>query len=230
MPDKDTWNRNMKTTGEPSANIVLISEIFFSLQGEGPWAGLPAVFVRLGGCVEPLCPWCDTAYAWSGGERTGTARILETVRSHSCRRVVITGGEPFLQWDSGLKGLHRALASQEYEIQYETSGKVIIPSMPDALVVCSPKHIGGAWCFKEDNLGVVDVFKFVAGGIDWFERIDEFIARYGIGPEKVCIMPLGATRNEQIRNTEPVFTYCRQRGYRMSPRLQILAFDAGRGI
>ena len=220
----------MKTTGESSAHTVLISEIFFSLQGEGPWAGLPAVFIRLGGCVEPLCPWCDTRLAWSGGEETGAARILGTVRSHPCRRVVITGGEPFLQWKSGLEGLHRALASRAYEIQYETSGKVIIPSVPDALVVCSPKHIGGAWRFEESNLGAVDVFKFVAGGSDWFERIDEFIARYGIDSERVCIMPLGATRDEQIRNMEPVFTYCRQRGYRMSPRLQILAFGARRGV
>lgn len=230
MSKKDTWNREMKTTGEPPANTVLISELFFSLQGEGPWAGLPAVFIRLAGCVEPLCPWCDTAYAWSGGERIDTERILETVRSHPCRRVVITGGEPFLQWNSGLEDLHRSLASQKYQIQYETSGKVNIPSVPDALVVCSPKHVDGAWRFEEANLGAVDVFKFVAGGVDWFERIDAFIARYGIEPEKVCIMPLGATRDEQIRNMGPVFTYCRQRGYRMSPRLQILAFDTKRGI
>ncbi|MGB4110545.1 MAG: 7-carboxy-7-deazaguanine synthase QueE, partial [Desulfomonilia bacterium] len=44
---------------------MLISEIFSSLQGEGPWTGLPAVFIRLAGCVEPLCPWCDTSHALS---------------------------------------------------------------------------------------------------------------------------------------------------------------------
>ncbi len=220
----------MKTTDIPSRNTVLLSEIFYSLQGEGPWAGLPAVFVRLSGCVEPLCPWCDTGYAWSGGEETGISRILETIRSLSSRRVVITGGEPFLQWETGLEELHRILASEAYEIQYETSGKVPVPSLSDALIVCSPKHIGGAWRFEETNLGAVDVFKFVAQGGSWFERIDEFIARYGIDRERVYIMPLGATREEQIRNMEPVFTYCRKRGYRMSPRLQILAFDTRRGI
>lgn len=209
---------------------MLISEIFYSLQGEGPWTGLPAVFIRLGGCVEPLCPWCDTVHAFHGHEEMGFEQVLKTVESYPCRRVVITGGEPFLQWGSGLADLHSALAEGAYEIQYETSGKVKIPGLTDALIVCSPKHILGTWRFEESNLDAVHFFKFVSGGEEWSAAIDEFIAVHGITREKVYIMPLGASRGEQIGNMESVFAYCLERGYRMSVRLQILTFDTRKGI
>jgi 7-carboxy-7-deazaguanine synthase len=210
---------------------VLISEIFHSLQGEGPCAGLPAAFIRLSGCVEPLCPWCDTPYALAGGTEMDLEPILRAVSARSFRRAVITGGEPFLQWDAGLSGLHEALISQGIEVQYETSGKIRIPIIEDALVVCSPKHIAGAWRFDEENVRAVHVFKFTADGTaKGFEAIDGFIAEHGLDAEKVCIMPLGATRREQLSTMEPVFAYCLEKGYRMSPRLQVLTFDTRRGI
>ncbi len=210
--------------------VMLISEIFSSLQGEGPWIGLPAVFIRLAGCVEPLCPWCDTSHALSGGRQMSVDRVMSKVGSYSMKRVVITGGEPFLQWNSGLKNLHAALLAQAYEIQYETSGKVKIPVMKDALIVCSPKHIDGLWRFDESNLDAVDFFKFVSGGEEWFAAIDGFIAAHGIPPGKVYVMPLGASRDEQLKNMEPVFVHCLRRGYRMSVRLQVLIFDTRKGI
>jgi 7-carboxy-7-deazaguanine synthase len=81
-----------------AAPALRISEIFHSLQGESTRAGLPTVFVRLAGC--PLrCQWCDTAYAFSGGETLSLDAILDRVAAFACPTVCVTGGEPLAQPD-----------------------------------------------------------------------------------------------------------------------------------
>ncbi|SER57236.1 7-carboxy-7-deazaguanine synthase [Azotobacter beijerinckii] len=96
-----------------------ITEIFHSLQGEARTAGLPTVFVRLTGC--PLrCQYCDTAYAFSGGENLPLSEILERVAGYQSRRVCVTGGEPLAQPNS--VALLRRLCEAGYEVSLETSG------------------------------------------------------------------------------------------------------------
>ena len=85
-------------TGSNRPLSLKISEIFYSIQGEASRAGLPTVFVRLTGC--PLrCVWCDTEYAFSGGQSMTLTRILETVGAYAVRQVCVTGGEPLAQAD-----------------------------------------------------------------------------------------------------------------------------------
>ena len=96
-----------------------ITEIFHSLQGEARSVGLPTVFVRLTGC--PLrCQYCDTAYAFSGGELMSLARIIERINEFGCTRVCVTGGEPLAQPEC-LALLDR-LCEQGFEVSLETSG------------------------------------------------------------------------------------------------------------
>lgn len=100
-----------------------ITEIFFSLQGETRTSGLPTVFVRLTGC--PLrCQYCDTAYAFSGGESMSLDRILERVASYNPRYVCVTGGEPLAQ--PNCVALLRQLCDRGYEVSLETSGALDI--------------------------------------------------------------------------------------------------------
>jgi 7-carboxy-7-deazaguanine synthase len=100
-----------------------ITEIFHSLQGESRSVGLPTVFVRLTGC--PLrCHYCDTAYAFSGGELMSLARIIERVNEFGCTRVCVTGGEPLAQPEC-LALLDR-LCEQGFEVSLETSGAMSI--------------------------------------------------------------------------------------------------------
>jgi 7-carboxy-7-deazaguanine synthase len=100
-----------------------ITEIFHSLQGEARSVGLPTVFVRLTGC--PLrCQYCDTAYAFSGGELMSLARIVERVNEFRCTRVCVTGGEPLAQPEC-LALLDR-LCEQGFEVSLETSGAMSI--------------------------------------------------------------------------------------------------------
>ena len=100
-----------------------LTEIFASIQGESTRVGLPTVFVRLTGC--PLrCGWCDTAYAFQGGETRSVAEICATVATHGLHHVCVTGGEPLAQKQCGL--LLTALCDAGYSVSLETSGALDI--------------------------------------------------------------------------------------------------------
>jgi 7-carboxy-7-deazaguanine synthase len=209
---------------------LLVSEIFFSLQGEGPKIGEPSIFIRLAGCIEPYCPWCDTAYARYEYSEKSIPDIVHEAGRYACKNVVITGGEPFLQWESGLKKLHEKLSEKELHISYETSGKAGIPDLHGAQVVVSPKNIDGNWQIPQEALSKADFFKFVADDIASLVEIHDFVQKNAISKEKVYIMPMGMSREEQIQRMELVFGFCRDKGYKMSPRLHILAFDKRPGV
>ena len=108
-----------------------ISEIFYSLQGETSRVGLPTVFVRLTGC--PLrCTYCDTAYAFTGGQSMTLEAVLEEVARYAPRYVTVTGGEPLAQ--KNCLSLLRALCDQGYEVSLETGGALDVSNV-DARVV-----------------------------------------------------------------------------------------------
>lgn len=115
-----------------SANDSLrISEIFFSLQGETSRVGLPTVFVRLTGC--PLrCTYCDTTYAFSGGQTMTLDAIMTEVARYAARYVTVTGGEPLAQRNS--LRLLKALCDAGYEVSLETGGALDVGGV-DARVV-----------------------------------------------------------------------------------------------
>lgn len=105
------------------SEVLRVSEIFYSLQGETSRSGFPTVFVRLTGC--PLrCGYCDTAYAFQGGERLAVAEILAQVAQYPVRYVTLTGGEPLAQREA--LGLLRALCDAGYDVSLETSGALDI--------------------------------------------------------------------------------------------------------
>ena len=107
---------------------LAVTEIFHSIQGESTWAGAPCTFVRLTGC--PLrCVWCDTAYAFHGGERMSLDRILEEVRSHTASLVEITGGEPLAQ--PAAPELAEKLLGAGYTVLVETSGAIDISPLDE---------------------------------------------------------------------------------------------------
>jgi 7-carboxy-7-deazaguanine synthase len=98
-----------------------VTEIFHSIQGESSFVGQPCVFIRLTGC--PLrCAWCDTEYAFYGGNEQSMEDILGKVESYGCRLVEITGGEPLAQSDA--VPLITTLCEQGYDVLIETSGAI----------------------------------------------------------------------------------------------------------
>ena len=99
-----------------------ISEIFFSIQGEGVEIGLPTVFVRLFAC-DLRCTWCDSMYAVGGTDfkEMSIEEVTAEIERFNCKRVCFTGGEPLIQ-QKGLEILAKDLVHHEYEIVLETSG------------------------------------------------------------------------------------------------------------
>ncbi len=107
-----------------------VNEIFHSIQGESTHAGRPCVFVRLAGC-NLRCVWCDTAYAFHGGDALTVDEVVERVATYGCTLVEVTGGEPLLQFEA--IELMRALLARGYEVLLETGGSLPIEHVPEGV-------------------------------------------------------------------------------------------------
>ena len=112
--------------------VIRITEIFYSLQGETRTIGLPTVFIRLTGC--PLrCGYCDTEYAFTGGERLSIDNVLEQAGQYNPRYVTVTGGEPLAQ--KNCLSLLKQLCDQGYDVSLETSGALDIAAVDSRVMV-----------------------------------------------------------------------------------------------
>ena len=165
-----------------------ITEIFYSLQGESNTVGLPTVFVRLTGC--PLrCGYCDSEYAFYGGERLGLDEILTRVASYQARYVCVTGGEPLAQREC--LNLLTALCDQGYQVSLETSGALAVDEVDARVVrVMDLKTPGSGEVGRNrwENiplLGARDQIKFVLCGredYDWARfKLDEYNLAQQVG-------------------------------------------------
>ncbi len=153
--------------------MLRITEIFHSLQGETSRVGLPTVFVRLTGC--PLrCIWCDTAYAFSGGEPLDLDEILRRVAGFDCATVCVTGGEPLAQKEA--PAVLAALCDAGYSVSLETSGALDIGGVdPRVSRIVDLKAPGSGEAAKNrwENLDLLtprDELKFVLASradYDW---------------------------------------------------------------
>ncbi|WP_455199718.1 radical SAM protein [Kaarinaea lacus] len=116
---------------QKSDDSLRITEIFYSLQGESKSAGFPTVFIRLTGC--PLrCQYCDTAYAFSGGQWMSIEDIISSVKKHHAQWVTVTGGEPLAQKNC-LRLLSR-LCDSGYKVSLETSGALPVNEVDQRVV------------------------------------------------------------------------------------------------
>ncbi|MBW8852012.1 MAG: 7-carboxy-7-deazaguanine synthase QueE [Xanthomonadales bacterium] len=171
---------NVETAPAPTAataDRLKITEIFLSVQGEARDAGWPTVFVRLTGC--PLrCVYCDTAYAFFGGEWRDIDAIVEEVLGHGVRHVCVTGGEPLAQ--KRCPDLLRRLCDAGLVVSLETSGAIDIagvdPRVSRVLDIKTPAS-GEVERNRWDNLPLLtahDQVKFVVcdrADYDWSKRI-----------------------------------------------------------
>ena len=146
------------------SEFLRITEIFHSIQGESTWAGLPCTFVRLTGC--PLrCVWCDTEYAFHGGERMSLDSIVARVESIGTRLVEVTGGEPLAHRHAFT--LVRMLLDRGFTVLVETSGAFdISPLDPRTHRIMDLKCPGSGEVARNlwsnlDHLGTGDEVKFV---------------------------------------------------------------------
>ncbi|MGB0515019.1 MAG: 7-carboxy-7-deazaguanine synthase QueE, partial [Wenzhouxiangellaceae bacterium] len=173
-----------------------ITEIFRSVQGESDSAGWPTVFVRLTGC--PLrCVWCDTAYAFQGGEWMRVAHIVEHVRAMNTRHVCVTGGEPLAQ--KRCLELLRRLCDVGLSVSLETSGALPVDQVdPRVVKVLDLKAPGSGeternlWSNLE-HLQPHDQIKFVLGDRTDFDWAAEQVRERGLERWQVLFSPVWET-------------------------------------
>ena len=218
--------------------IYRISEVFLSLQGEGPSAGTPAHFVRLQGCSVG-CHWCDTKYSWEadGGRALPAEHIwAEALALGTAPLIVVTGGEP-LEHEALVPLLEQALERWP-RVEVETSGIAPPPiSHPRLFYNVSPKlpsatprwadtwRAAPAWS-AETNA----TFKLVVGDPPDPEDAVRLIAGHGLKADRVMLMPEGLTDDRVRAHAAVVADLCRRTGFRMSPRLHLWLWGARRGV
>jgi len=212
-----------------------VSEIFYSLQGEGFLAGTPGVFVRLTGC--PLrCRWCDTKYAWdqTAGTHYSIEKILRTVQQWPCKSVVITGGEPMInselpQLVQELKdtGRHITLACDLMSISPKLSNST--PEEPKLAAIHENSRLD-LTVLREliDNYDYQ--LKFVVDSAGDLPEIQQAIGEIGnVDSKKVMLMPQAATRDELLAKSPMIAEVCKQTGFVFCQRLHILFWNNQKG-
>lgn len=231
---------------------MLISEIFYSVQGEGELTGVPSVFVRTSGC-NLRCAWCDTPYAsWNPeGEPLGLPEIVAEVRRHAgARHVVLTGGEPMIA--TGIAELAQALRDAGYHLTIETAATVAPEGIACDLASLSPKLLNSApdagrhaaWRRRHEATrwqpdvvrawldgGYDFQFKFVVAHPSDLEELEGMLRSLGreIPPRKILLMPEGTTVEALRRRSEWLVERCKAAGYRYAHRLHIELFGNRRG-
>ncbi len=229
---------------------MFVSEIFYSVQGEGELTGVPSVFVRTSGC-NLRCNWCDTMYAsWNPeGTEMSIAEIVDEVAKHPAQHCVLTGGEPMVA--KGIRDLALALRSAGKHITIETAATVPPEGIACDLASLSPKlhnsapdeRIPAGWREKHEQLrrqpDVIRAWinhcnyqlKFVVTSADDVDEIRVLLAdlKRPVPPHKVLLMPEGTTVEKIRGRNETLVELCKRHGYRFCHRLHVELFGHTRG-
>jgi len=222
-----------------------IAELFYSVQGEGALIGVPSFFIRTSGC-NLRCSWCDTPYtSWQPeGTEIALDRILDEVRVHPARHVVVTGGEPMIA--PGIVPLTQRLRDAGLHITIETAGTVFAPVACDLMSI-SPKLANSTpgdpqWAGVHERLriqpevlrqliaGYEYQLKFVIAAPEDLEEVRGLVAMLGADPGRVILMPEGTSRERVHERALWIAEICKQEGFRFSPRLHIDLWGDRRGV
>jgi 7-carboxy-7-deazaguanine synthase len=222
-----------------------ISEIFYSIQGEGMLVGVPSVFVRSSGC-NLRCTWCDTPYtSWNPeGEELAVGAIIERAKSYGASHAVVTGGEPMMA--EGMVELTRGL---EMHVTVETAGTVYKPVKCDLMSI-SPKlanstpvdRDAGRWAAQHDRLRyqpevlkrLMGEFayqlKFVVTAPGDLDEIRRVIEATGAERGRVVLMAEGTDAATLAERGRWIAEIAKHEGFRVSPRLHVDLWGNRRGV
>lgn len=217
-----------------------VSEIFYSLSGEGIHAGIPTVFVRLTGC-NLRCDYCDTQYAWDGGEEMSVLQIASRLQLNPVAPTLITGGEPLCQSDEVLQ-----LVRQLRVVEIETNGSINPPSWYRRVdcwsvdVKCPSS--GSCGTFRPEWLEKLrgrDQLKFVVGTKEDLDFVRGFLNESS-PRSAIIVSPIaGILLNkregliEEYWNREwlqEVAEFCKERNVRMSLQLHKVIWGDKKGV
>ncbi len=225
---------------------MIISEIFHSIQGEGPTAGRPAVFVRLGMC-NLKCTFCDTPYTWQPGKEDysdeANERVVETIakllENHPHTNIIVwTGGEPMMQQRdivAAIDYLHERLGDRTLEHEVETNGTIVAQKEFDSRINrynCSPKTVmsgNDPYSVRLKDFSKT-TYKYVVGNEqDCKEALAE-IDRQKIPRDRCFFMVLGTTAQEMYERSPVIAEVCKREGLSLCIRLQSILWGSKRGV
>ncbi len=183
--------------------MLVVNEIFYSIQGESSYAGHHCVFIRLTYC-NLRCSYCDTSYAFTEGKEMSIDDILNAIRKYDCRLIQVTGGEPLLQTE--VHPLMKRLCDEGYEVLLETNGSIDISN--------TDQRVKRIMDFKCPSSGMVeknlwknvhflkpgDEVKFVISNHEDYEWAKKVIKKYDLPDRSVVLMSVvfGALEPQQI--------------------------------
>lgn len=229
---------------------MLISETFYSLQGEGELTGVPSVFIRTSGC-NLRCNWCDTPYASWNPEGTDrpVADLVAEVCATPARHVVLTGGEPMIA--KNIRDLAAALRAAGRHITIETAATVAPAGIACDLASLSPKlgnsapdsRLSDAWRERHEATrwnpdavrawvdGYAYQFKFVVSTPADVTELETLIGSLGrdIPRHKILLMPEAISLEKMRERAAWLGELCKERGYRYAHRLHIELYGNKRG-
>lgn len=171
--------------------MLTVSELYLSIQGESTHAGRPCVFVRLAAC-DLRCTWCDTPYAFTGGEKRSVDQVVSDVERLGCRLVEVTGGEPLLQPD--VHDLMARLLDSDHEVLLETGGHLPTDRVPAGVVTildvkCPGSGEAGRMHWPNvDRLSARDEVKFVIRDRADFDYACDVVRRYGLNAKVAAVL------------------------------------------
>jgi 7-carboxy-7-deazaguanine synthase len=234
-------------SGPTPVSTLKVSEIFYSVQGEGMLVGVPSVFLRLSGC-NLRCKWCDTPYAsWEPeGDDLMLGTVLADVRSRWSTHVVVTGGEPMIV--PSIVMLTQRLKELDLHITIETAGTVFHPVTCDLMSI-SPKlanstphrREGGKWAAQHDRLRYQPEvlkrlmeyeyqLKFVVSSEEDLGEIEKIVQETGAERSRVMLMAEGTSVETIYERAAWIVEICKRERYRYSPRLHIDLWGDKRGV
>jgi 7-carboxy-7-deazaguanine synthase len=213
---------------------IQISEIFYSIQGEGLLAGRPSMFIRLSGC--PLqCKFCDTEYALdaAAGTKMSIDEIIKKMIKYLPQYAVITGGEPMISPHISL--LCEKIKERNIHITIETAGIKFVPDLACDLMSISPK-ISNAYDDRQDKNRYlkIDLLKELTENYDYqlkfvMEKIEDITEVHqivndlkDIDRSKILLMPQARNVSEYMKKSPLIIEMCKANGFTFSPRLQLV--------
>lgn len=227
-----------------------VSEIFYSVQGEGPNIGVPSVFLRLAVC-NLRCSWCDTKYTWDWNNydydkevaEMKMEEVRERILQHNCKHLVITGGEPMLQQQEVGALLTSLKEEDDFYAEIETNGTIApngchLEEIMDQWNV-SPKtsNSGNSQelreipkCYEYFRKMPNAYFKYVVKNEHDLSEILELVSKYDLPRSRMILMPEAVTESAIREKSGWLVERCKSEGFRFSTRLHIILYGNKRAV